>query len=1136
MSEAPWPDLSGAGMRLRMARDGLNQVLLIDAPDGSVTPKSAAALATIGFRPRGGALIRNGLDVTVGELREALGRDAVRMRRIPLADLHASALPDVTPVDRLNSALGMGRFLAHETLEKSIAAVKLVAGRGEESTTTFWSRWRALPGASEWAHLDGGAIARWMDAQLRTERYVDDAAGLPPRLPDIAIGGAAAHDVRCAIVAYEREVEEFSKQHLSVLEERARDVAALLGETPRVKAARDVIATANDAFVERRLALESALREAIEESTPRFELLGDKPRWEVPEDSALGLDQEGQWFAVQAGDRLGWSQNYIVDFGGAIEAAADRVAVKQAPARMLPWVEDTESIGVAVVCPVGRAQCGDSPPRILFHDSEGGGFVRAIEERYVAHFESRYPGGTWRCSTVVGRTRAGLYFNAEDELVGIAIPSDLLTEHVDAWERALPALQAEAAGAHASPALADGDTEQPADTERTAPRRRHSRADERERIEDFGEKIGGARKDLAALSGRGLLPGDVTGWTAAERKELVTKARIWPAPDYRKLVHEEGCDPTVAWARKQIRDVIRGDFCVAGPRRRYYWDEQQATAWHATVATIAKELEDVKTPEQMSEVAARYVVRRTREGRDWQGKPTQHECFETTAALSALDGATSNVRGTWRTLCDVFTAYTPPLTPGRIAVLERQRERANWPPAPDAQAAGRKRRDVVRIDVRPQLEGIERVGDDVRRGQPASTDDMLSVFRFRGGEWGRWQSQQDRSQTLDHAFDALHDLADVTGLPPEAVSLNGTLAIAFGARGSGGRGAALAHYEPLRRVINLTKMSGAGCLAHEWAHAFDNYLASPSGGARYASQDPNRAEDLGVVQALKGVMKAIGERPLSDEELTRLREERVVGAKRLVSNARWSLEHQIDAIAPLVRAWARFGGAVTEAKWDHILAVYRQEMLDPVGETPLRKADEVRSAYEEFREQLRAAGAKLHGRKLDIGTQQDWRTLGEAVTRLASMHRAEQYVASEVGAPLPSMEDRVHVSSNFATNAHKIDQFERRPKPYWAQTIECFARAFESYVFDRLEAQGRRSDYLVHGVEEVRFAEAESGNPYPEGEERRRINAAFDGLMAAVHEAALRKTAHPLFVHREQPPPTADGGLQHTPRMPGMAA
>ncbi|MBR2748247.1 MAG: hypothetical protein IKD95_07880, partial [Bacteroidales bacterium] len=43
-------------------------------------------------------------------------------------------------------------------------------------------------------------------------------------------------------------------------------------------------------------------------------------------------------------------------------------------------------------------------------------------------------------------------------------------------------------------------------------------------------------------------------------------------------------------------------------------------------------------------------------------------------------------------------------------------------------------------------------------------------------------------------------------------------------------GGALAHYEPMKEVINLTRMKGAGSLAHEWFHALDNQLAKQKTG------------------------------------------------------------------------------------------------------------------------------------------------------------------------------------------------------------------------------------------------------------------------------------------------------------------
>lgn len=59
--------------------------------------------------------------------------------------------------------------------------------------------------------------------------------------------------------------------------------------------------------------------------------------------------------------------------------------------------------------------------------------------------------------------------------------------------------------------------------------------------------------------------------------------------------------------------------------------------------------------------------------------------------------------------------------------------------------------------------------------------------------------------------------------------MGGTLGLAFGARGRGGVHPALAHYEPYKTVINLTKSKGAGSLGHEWFHALDNALARTNG-------------------------------------------------------------------------------------------------------------------------------------------------------------------------------------------------------------------------------------------------------------------------------------------------------------------
>ena len=120
----------------------------------------------------------------------------------------------------------------------------------------------------------------------------------------------------------------------------------------------------------------------------------------------------------------------------------------------------------------------------------------------------------------------------------------------------------------------------------------------------------------------------------------------------------------------------------------------------------------------------------------------------------------------------------------------------------------------------------ERRGVDYRGGEDATPEMFSETFGFRGVQFGNWTNNADRQAALNQAYDALMDLSNELGITPRAVSLDGELGLAFGARGTGG---ATAHYEPVEVVINLTKTKGAGALAHEWWHAVDNFLSRKAG-------------------------------------------------------------------------------------------------------------------------------------------------------------------------------------------------------------------------------------------------------------------------------------------------------------------
>ena len=160
-----------------------------------------------------------------------------------------------------------------------------------------------------------------------------------------------------------------------------------------------------------------------------------------------------------------------------------------------------------------------------------------------------------------------------------------------------------------------------------------------------------------------------------------------------------------------------------------------------------------------------------------------------------------------------------------------------------------------------------RVGIDHRNGADVTMQQFAETFGFRGGQFGASMPQAERQSNLNETYDALTDMAGILGIPPKALSLNGELGLAFGARGKGGKGAFAAHYEADttgkvtadRVVINLTRARGAGSLAHEWFHAVDNYFARKGGRAGAFQTELQRGEGVRpeMLDAFNRVMQAI---------------------------------------------------------------------------------------------------------------------------------------------------------------------------------------------------------------------------------------------------------------------------------------
>lgn len=576
-------------------------------------------------------------------------------------------------------------------------------------------------------------------------------------------------------------------------------------------------------------------------------------------------------------------------------------------------------------------------------------------------------------------------------------------------------------------------------------------------IADAGEKIGGARKDR--WRERGLNLDDLDAMTEAEGASVVNKAAVWK-PDYAAMV-ESGTAPELAALVKGVYDSLAArprDNTPTG-RRRYVAAMRAVREVYGNLSgdaqkamrEAAQSLRDklgVSAADRAFTTEGRQTLFALYKGRSdpfalgyddlrrakklvAEGFPGKVQPWARKFDILPVGGAGSTEHGVARVV-EQSAGIGTPLTAeqvkaGAFSVIGRKSRKtvAIAPSRPDAEAAARaiyerelKSGDDKQTPDRPHLDVLAREGLPEGVERDVTADDFLSEFGFRGVEFGNWTAQDERQKMLNMAFDGLHDLAQLVGVPPKALSLNGTLGMAFGARG-GGRFAA--HYEPGKLVINLTKLQGGGSLAHEWAHALDHYF---------------------------------GELDRADAYSTAAR-----GASG------WHAKGQY--IRPLTNLRPEAGEAFN--------AVMRS-----LFKKTLPQAEAVRRAELELeRVQQRQGDAEAQGDAM-------------ALVYRDAVQRAEKALEDARAGKAPG-----GMATDYSKEAIKLSG--KSTNGYWQRPTEMFARAFESYVFDRLMGMGAKSEYLVHGVESERFAGGGyKGNPYPVGDERAAIDDAFRHLFETI--------------------------------------
>lgn len=633
-------------------------------------------------------------------------------------------------------------------------------------------------------------------------------------------------------------------------------------------------------------------------------------------------------------------------------------------------------------------------------------------------------------------------------------------------------------------------------------------------IEDFGVKIGGAKKDQ--WRDRGLELADATSMTPSERDIHITKKNVFPTPDYNEFI-AAGMPLTVAWACKKVKDSLGTEPYIPHAMKELPDGTQQAQLRYVAVLTALKEgLPKVRSYAELE--ALRDAVFPLLSENTYERRKKLTPAAEQDLLIAA---GMNSYRKVWSEFSN----------PGQwsLGYLEQKLQKKGWPET-QTQEAWQRQFVIHKSDIgsrvydksrggsitltapewfvtaraaakshailshhateeaaiewakanvakgglklqRPLVENVVRTGPDYRGGKDVTGQQILDTFGFRGGEFGNWTNEEDRKQSLNQAYDGLMDLANLLGLPPKAISLDGELGIAFGARGSG---SAAAHYEPGRVVINLTRTRGAGSLAHELAHAFDDSFSKRLGGGKagaYVSGRGFTKSDVPVLAAWANVMSAIEKRPKTKEEVVA------------------EYQKEIDRTRENIRGWmSRMNVAAKGTAWEASVA-------DATG--ILRYApDEVKNA------ELKAAlvGKTISRDNVEAVLRGIAKKLNQSRDDIKGAMSNATWLWSRMG----WMDELKAGKEPVGTTHTDFYKVAEKLGDYWVRPHELFARAFENWVARTLTTKNQQSDYLVA------YAKGDDDTPwsaiYPKGAEAEAIGTQMVGLVSAIRDFVLQKT------------------------------
>lgn len=360
-----------------------------------------------------------------------------------------------------------------------------------------------------------------------------------------------------------------------------------------------------------------------------------------------------------------------------------------------------------------------------------------------------------------------------------------------------------------------------------------------------------------------------------------------------------------------------------------------------------------------------------------------------------------------------------------------------------------KERAELKVNSYPPLSFIKRTGGIKIVEADITPHSIREKFGFKEVEFGQSLKDKEAKEHIRHFLGSMADFGDILNMNIVELNQLGGLSIAFASRGSG---RASAHYESLRKVINITKVRGGGAVAHEYMHYLDNILpkinraeysykefSSVFSESRYGYKPKASIENQNVFDKIYDIFNYIYNRKTPEYIDGGVAENETAVIKKVV-NANDRGFNIPSSFTPSYNGSNYNSLPITptdiEEYWDLFLKRYSQYR---------------------FIENLR---------------KRDYEIIGAIVKKFGF----ESYEFSF----------KTNKSLYYANSLNMGSD-------YWSRAWELFARAFETFIFDKLDKAGRVNNYLVSGD----YFDRPEG-VYPYGQEREHLFLLYDNLMTTI--------------------------------------